>query len=667
MSEKEFLCDDIADMEKLLDDSADQYYQTGEGTIPDDAYDQLSAAAERTKIGFTSEMNEEELPLHMGSLKYTKDNKHKFFLNKLHQTATDKLDGIAIELEFTAGILTGAWKRGDHDHGMNVTDHMRVCRCPTELKLEPDVPNRARLLYILGADIFEAGVKSYAKCEAVIPKAVFKRKWSKDVLGKDKGFASPRSFVAGMMAKKKLAAGLKDIDIVCHDFVDVDDNIFGDYWTHSITAFESVSKGKIVWFQCGSPDPAIVFERRKEKSIYDLDGLVYKLEHTKDRRASEWVSGCPGYAMAFKGPDESAVTTVTDITHDVGRTGVLNPVIWYEPVMLLGTECRKATGHNQTYLEDHYLGPGAVIVISKHGTVIPNHDNTVQQAPTTSIIKMCPGCGSVVVREGDEFYCMNAMGWIVGENSPCKWTAIRRLDYCYKKLGLEDAGESTWELWYDAFGEEFDPQWLMIAPFSTLLSGWEKAGVGKKTATSLITQLNDVRMRVLPLHIFVTALGFPGLGEDTTYRVLKALPDLFHRQYITPDIENRLKAIKQVGPETVETLKKYFFQVKNIITVFEERLQIEEWGSATGTSIQSNKLEGVVYYFTGFRDTELKHFIERHSGVIRKGFSKREVTCVVRADIGYMSNKVKDAEASGTELIIHATLVERMVKIGYEV
>lgn len=658
--------DDFDEIDKLLDESAEEYYTIGESNISDDVFDQLARESGRSKVGFISEMNEEDLPLHMGSLKYTKDPAHKFF-DWLHSVITDKLDGIAILLEFTSGVLTGAWKRGDHDKGLNVTMHMQLCQCPTQFDIMHMEPGRLEAL--MGVDVFSEGFKCYAKCEAVVSQAIFMRKWHRDVIGKD-GFASPRSFVAGLMARKTVCAGLNDIDIVCHDFVDSNDEVFGTSWIHSIKAYSGLSKGAVVNYQPVRSSLDILFETRKEKSIYDLDGLVVKYNQAIDRENSEWSNGCPGYAMAFKGPDEDAVTTITSIFYDVGRTGSINPVIWYEPVMLLGTECKKATGHNQSYMEEHGIGEGAKIVVSKHGTVIPNHDSTIIKVQVQEL-EMCPSCFGSITKVGDDYYCDRAVADIEGDSLiGCRDSFVQRLDYCYKMLGLEDVATATWTSWSQyTTNLYFSRDITVLTPFKLSEAEWCRIdGLGQVSALNIWRQLLDIRKSVIPIYKFVTALGYPGLGEDTLFRILKAIPDLFHRKVITHDIENRLKAIKQIGPETVAILKKYFYQIKKYFEEYETYYQIEEWGSPTGVEISSKKLEGVVYYFTGFRDIELKHFVERHSAIVRKGYSKREVTCLVRFDSSYVSNKVKGAELiESQEIITCGELIKRMISIGYEV
>ena len=51
--------------------------------------------------------------------------------------------------------------------------------------------------------------------------------------------------------------------------------------------------------------------------------------------------------MAYKFAAESAITRLTDIELQVGRTGVVTPVARLEPVVLLGTTVARATLHNQ--------------------------------------------------------------------------------------------------------------------------------------------------------------------------------------------------------------------------------------------------------------------------------------------------------------------------------
>ena len=57
-------------------------------------------------------------------------------------------------------------------------------------------------------------------------------------------------------------------------------------------------------------------------------------------------SKAPKWAVAFKFPPEQKKTKITDITVQVGRTGVLTPAAELEPVLVAGSTVSRATLHN---------------------------------------------------------------------------------------------------------------------------------------------------------------------------------------------------------------------------------------------------------------------------------------------------------------------------------
>lgn len=653
---------------KLVDDllakAEVDYYTKGESDLTDSEYNQLRESSGRKSIGFKSELNEEELPLEMGSLKYTKDSSDKFF-GRPGLLYTDKLDGIAILLQYTGGKLTGAWKRGDHSAGARVDDHIKHCSCALDLCFT----GGSEFEHVLGdvEKVTAPGAIVYAKCEAVISRAIFACNWSNKVL-KD-GYASPRSFVAGMLSRLVLSKGLRDIDIVCHDFVTEDDTPVCSTVSGSLAFYKQLGGKHIVRAELepgGSIDN--YFDDRKEHSLYDLDGLVLKIDRRDLRAETSWSSGCPGYAKAFKGPDEEAVVTVDSIQYAVGRTAVVTPVAWFEPVSLLNTECRKVTGHSQAYLEEHGINSGSIISVSKHGTVIPNHDKTIlRQSPP--IILRCPSCQSKLERVGDHLVCSLGQENLMGHGRwVCPDMFCKRLEYFYKTLGLENVAFSTWMNWYTYMYEVngSEPNSL-LEPFGTCPAEWLSVeGISDGSMSSITKGLRSILLHPIKLSTFVIALGFPNLGADTIDRMLRAIPDLFLREKLTPDIEAKLKGTKQIGPETVEVVRRFFLPIKMYIKEMETFYLEVEWESVTGAAITSNKLSCNVYYFTGFRDPELRLFIERNGGIVRKGYSKKEVTCVVRSSDSYVSNKVTSAFESGQEVITHQQLLTNMKELGYE-
>ena len=67
---------------------------------------------------------------------------------------------------------------------------------------------------------------------------------------------------------------------------------------------------------------------------YAIDGVVLKVNHAEHQRALGEGTRAPKWAAAYKFAAEEAVTTLKNITVQVGRTGALTPVAILEKVNL---------------------------------------------------------------------------------------------------------------------------------------------------------------------------------------------------------------------------------------------------------------------------------------------------------------------------------------------
>ena len=82
----------------------------------------------------------------------------------------------------------------------------------------------------------------------------------------------------------------------------------------------------------------------------------------------------PLHSLAFKFNDEVEITKLIKVDYQVGRTGRITPVAYFEPVELEGTTVRKASIHNLSILKSLKLGIGDEISVYKANQIIDyNH------------------------------------------------------------------------------------------------------------------------------------------------------------------------------------------------------------------------------------------------------------------------------------------------------
>src|SRR5438309_4888501 len=88
-------------------------------------------------------------------------------------------------------------------------------------------------------------------------------------------------------------------------------------------------------------------EAHRDKLPYEIDGIVVKVDSTRQWRQLGFTGKAPRWAIAYKYAARSAVTQIEDILVQVGRTGKLTPLAALRPVPIGGTTVKRATLHDQ--------------------------------------------------------------------------------------------------------------------------------------------------------------------------------------------------------------------------------------------------------------------------------------------------------------------------------
>ena len=97
--------------------------------------------------------------------------------------------------------------------------------------------------------------------------------------------------------------------------------------------------------------------------------------------------------MAFKWPDEHKLAKVTGMKWSVSQTGLITPVVIFEPIELEGTTVRQANLHNLKFFEDLSIGKGDILQVYKANKIIPEVEENMTRSKTETYPKKCPVCG----------------------------------------------------------------------------------------------------------------------------------------------------------------------------------------------------------------------------------------------------------------------------------
>lgn len=123
---------------------------------------------------------------------------------------------------------------------------------------------------------------------------------------------------------------------------------------------------------------------------FEIDGAVYKVSDFVEREVLGTSSRAPKWAVAYKFPSMTGITSIRGMEIQVGRTGALTPVAILDPVDIGGVVVSRASLHNFQYAKSILGGnekgirAGESVIVARAGDVIPQVLGQVTTATNSS-------------------------------------------------------------------------------------------------------------------------------------------------------------------------------------------------------------------------------------------------------------------------------------------
>ena len=507
-----------------------------------------------------------------------------------------KFDGTAISLTYENGELLQAITRGDGRRGDDVTNNVRTIRSvPLRLRGE----GYPALFEIRG--------------EIIMPYASFDRLNSEREAAGEPLLANPRNAAAGTLKQQSS-------QVVAHRGLDCTlYNLAGNdlkFETH----FESLEAARSWGFKVS--EHAKVCRTREEieqfiahwdiarKALpYATDGVVIKVNRYADQRTLGSTAKAPRWAVAYKFQAEKALTRITSVDFQVGRTGAITPVANLDPVQLAGTVVKRASIHNADQISALDIRLGDMVYVEKGGEIIPKITGVeLSERPADSTpfeyISHCPECGSELVRfEGEaKHYCPNTSG--------CKPQIIGRIEHFVKRkaMDIEGLGGETIELlWENGMLTDISDIYHLNPVTLAALPR-----LGEKSAANI---LEGVRIsKEVPFERVLFALGIRFVGETTAkylathFRTLDA---------IAAASAQELAEAEEIGSKIAESIIAYFADAKNqtiVERLREAGLQFEIKEKQQTSNALAGKSVVISGKFEGRSRDDMKALVEEHGG-----------------------------------------------------
>lgn len=457
-----------------------------------------------------------------------------------------KMDGLAVELVYENGSLTGAGTRGDGFTGEDVSLNIKTIRAiPWRLfsHAEGSLPSK---LAVRG--------------EVFIEKQHFEALNEQRRKRGEPLFANPRNAAAGSLRQldPSITAGrpLRAFFYAIGAFQGEQE--FASQW-EMLSQLQRwglpVNPGSRL---CNTIREAISYYEKlaeeREYLPYEIDGMVIKVNSLAFQRQLGDKSRSPRWAVAFKFSPDEAQTHVLDIGVNVGRTGIITPVAFLNPVLVGGVTVKRATLHNSDEIQRKDIRIGDAVIIHRAGEVIPEVIESIKSKRTGAeepfkMPENCPACGAPVVRLPDEAFhrCVN-------RNCPAQIKGSIVHFASREAMNIDGLGERIVSRFIDEgiIRTVSDLYRLEMKDFENL------AGFGTKSARNLLDAIEGSKLATLPRFLY--ALGISHVGTYIADLLARSLGSL---EAVRSASAAQLQQIQGIGEKVAIAVTTYFSNPEN--------------------------------------------------------------------------------------------------------
>lgn len=612
----------IEKLEELINKYADAYYNNNESLISDFEYDKLVEELNElykkngitpTKVGANpiSKFSKVEHKVPMLSLEnsYNIEDIVKWIQNVCDTNTIEievepKIDGLSISCIYKNGELIQAITRGNGTIGEDVTENvMQIRNIP--LKLKEPVSIEVRGEVYMTRENFDK-VNEQRVSEGEIP------------------YANPRNLASGTL--RQLDANVikeRGLHVLFYYVVGngTPTQLEDIFMMHRL-GLPTMDKYRYIVESTDLQNMEVVINAIKAKDYgFDIDGAVLKVNDKKYWEALGNRANSPRWAIAYKYPTDSVVTTLEEVDWTIGRTGILTPVACFKPVTIGGTIVSYASLHNAEMVQKMDLKLNDRIIVKKAAEIIPQVVSVITEARTGNekdieIPDICPYCDSKIL-EVDSF---------IGCSDPehCTGCRIEQLKYFASRdimniRGLGDAAATSIVYYVMNEDDNLDVlygSFIRDIGFRTLAET-----IGQKNATKLMEEIDNSKNQ--PFNRVLAGLQIPFIGR----RMSKTLANHYGSIDKIKDavMDGSIVNVEGIGTEMLNAMRIWFENKRNIKLIENLRKYLNMEAEVKVT--KSNKLNGLNFVVTGsipgHTRESIKELIESHGGHVTDSVSSK--------------------------------------------
>ena len=553
----------------------------------------------------------------------------------LRFVAEPKIDGLAISLLYRDGVLERGATRGNGEIGEDVTHNLRtIGAIPLTVEGAPPLLEVRGEVYMSLPDFAALNER---RAQAGLST-----------------FMNPRNSAAGTIRQLDPAlAAERPLSLWCYGIGATEGLELGSHWEalEWLRGHGFRVNGDVAWLDTEEEVVArcLEWQERRGGLDFEIDGVVVKVDDVELQRRLGVVGRDPRWAIAWKFPPTTAVTTLHEVLWNVGKFGDLHPFARLEPVHVGGVTVKMATLHNEEDLARKDVRPGDEVIVLRAGDVIPqvlspapHAVENPERAPVPRPPERCPSCGTPTVKpEGAVF-----------TRCPNRDCPDRRWQLLKSYAAIMDV---------DGLGEKqvaaLQEHGLVRTPgdFHRLRPEQltELDGYGQVSAEKLVRAIEASREQ--PFGVVLFAVGIEGVGYVTgrklaaQFRTLDAL--------LAASAED-IAATPGVGPKLAELLHSQLSDDQIRAALEDLRslgLRLEQEGPPPG----EGPLRDLTFVLTGtLPDLTREQATERIlalGGKVTGSVSRKTSYVVAGASPG---SKLEKAERLGVPVIDEAGLLE---------
>lgn len=542
-----------------------------------------------------------------------------------------KYDGTSISLTYEDGMLVRAITRGDGEQGDDVTANVKTIRTiPLRLQGQ-DFPKTMEV-----------------RGEVLMPWNVFERLNQEREEQEESLFANPRNAASGTIKlQNSKEVSRRKLDAYLYSLLGTQ--------LPSKTHYENLQLLKSWGFKvsdavkvCKNIDEVFEFinywnVERKNLPVA-TDGIVLKINSLAQQEELGFTSKTPRWAIAYKFQAERACTRLNSIDFQVGRTGAVTPVANLDPVQLSGTIVKRASLHNDDFIQGLDLYIGDMVYVEKGGEIIPkivgvDLDARLLIGDKVRFISKCPECNTNLIRYDGEaaHYCPNQMY--------CPPQIKGRIEHFVSRKAMNiNIGKESIELLYSKglINNVADLYSLTLEDLISL-ERW-----GQKSAENLLKSLEESKK--VEFHRVLFALGIRFVGATVAKRITNQLSSM---EAISSATIEQLMEIDDVGERVANSIVDFFSNEQNVDIVNRlKQIGLQMEGEKSEELI-SDKLSGFLIVISGtfsqFSRDELKLMIEKNGGKNVSSISSKTSFLVAGENMG--PSKLEKAKSLGLKIL----------------